>query len=112
MPTRIFTVGKVVAVNFVHLPLQGKVTFIDIADEENTELLYRYYYPSSKFRKFAGTLAIGTYVVAEGIVSHHKIQSPHNDLHSTLMVVGKVLRVLRRPPHSQVTAEPNENAPP
>lgn len=97
MPTQIFTVGKVVAVTFVHLPLQGKVTFVDIADEENSELLYRYCYKSSKFRKFAQTLALETYVVAEGEVSHHKMQNPRNEVRSTLMVAGKVLRILQRP---------------
>mgnify|MGYP000041117515 FL=1 len=111
LPTRIFTVGKVVAVNFVHVPLQGKVTFVDIADDENTELLYRYYYPSPKFRKFAETLAIGTYVVTEGIISHHKIQIPRDESRSTLMVAGKVLRVLQRPAFPQAIVEPNEDAP-
>lgn len=112
MPTRIFTVGKVVAVNIIHVPLQGKVTFVDIADDENTELLYRYFYPSPKFRKFAETLAIGTYVVAEGVVSHHKLQTPRNESRSILMVAGKVLRVLQRPPFAQAIVVPNENAPP
>ncbi len=94
MPTRIFTVGKVVAVNFVHLPLQGKVTFVDIADDENTELLYRYCFRSSNFRKFAEKLGAETVVVAEGEITHHKIIQPQNTMRATLLVAGKVLRVL------------------
>lgn len=97
MPTRIFTIGKVAAVTFVHLPLQGKVTFVDIADDANTELVYRYWFMSPKFRKFAQTLAPETLVVAEGEVSHHKILQPAHDARSTLLVAGKVLRILRRP---------------
>ncbi len=94
MPTRIFTVGKVVAINIVHLPLQGKVTFVDIADDDNTELLYRYCFKSSKFRKFAEQLIAETVVVAEGEITHHKIMQPQNDARATLMVAGKVLRIL------------------
>lgn len=86
-----------VAVHFAQVPVQGKLTFIDIADDENTELLYRYCYSSTKFRKFAETLLVDTYIVAEGEISHHKIQNARNDTHSTLMVVGKVFRVLQRP---------------
>lgn len=97
MPTQILTIGKVVAVHFVQVPLQGKLTFVDIADDENAELLYRYCYSSAKFRKFAETLLVDTYVVAEGEISHHKVQNARNDTHSTLMVVGKVFRVLQRP---------------
>jgi hypothetical protein len=97
MPTQIFTVGKVVAVTFVHLPMQGKVTFVDISDDENTELLYRYCYTSSKFRKFAQALEPETFVVAEGEVTHHKVLHPPNGARSTLLVAGKVLRILQRP---------------
>ncbi len=105
MPTQIFTVGKVVAVTFVHLPVQGKVTFIDISDEENTELLYRYCYTSSKFRKFAQALEPETFVVAEGEVTHHKVLHPPNGARSTLLVAGKVLRVLQRPVVSTASNE-------
>ncbi len=105
MPTQIFTIGKVVAVNCVHLPLQGNVTFIDIADEENAELLYRYCYSSTKFRKFAETLVVDTYVVAEGEISHHGLQNGHNKPRSTLLVAGKVLRVLLRPTSSPTPSE-------
>lgn len=97
MPTQIFTVGRVVAVNFVHLPLQGKVTFVDIADEDNAELLYRYCYTSSNFRRFASSLLPETLVVAEGDVKHHKILQPRNADRSTLLVAGKVLRILQAP---------------
>lgn len=112
MPTQILTIGKVVAVTFIHLPMQGKVTFVDIADEANTELLFRYFYPSPKFRKFAATLALDTYVVAEGELSHHKIQTARNESRSTLMVAGKLLRVLQRPIISKDFAQANENTPP
>lgn len=111
MPTQILTIGKVTAVTFLHLPMQGKVTFVDILDIENPELLFRYVYASPKFRKFAETLALGTFVVAEGDISHHKIQTPRNDTRSILMVAGKVLRVLHRSPISEVPTKPNENAP-
>lgn len=107
MPTRIFTVGSVVAVTFVHLPMQGKVTFVDIVDEENAELLYRYCFTSSKFRKFAQALAPETLVVAEGEVTDHKVlQSPKGE-RSTLMVAGKVLRILQRPesPNTDIRTE-------
>lgn len=97
MPTQIFTVGRVVAVNFVHVPLQGKVTFVDIADEDNAELLYRYCYTSSNFRKFAASLLPETLVVAEGDVKHHKIMQPRIADRSTLLIAGKVLRILQAP---------------
>ncbi len=106
MPTQIFTIGKVVAVNCVHVPLQGKVTFVDIADEENIELLYRFCYSSAKFRKFAETLVVDTYVVAEGEISLHGLQNGHNKQRSTLFVAGKVLRVLQRPASSPSPDEP------
>ena len=101
MPTQILTIGKVVAVTFVQLPLQGKLTFVDIADEENTELLYRYCYASNKFRRFAETLATDTLVIAEGDISHHKILGSASNARSTLMVAGKLLRVLQRPPKNE-----------
>ncbi len=94
MPTRILTVGKVVAVNIVHLPLQGKVTFVDIADDDNTELLYRYCFKSSNFRKFAEQLIAETVVVAEGEITHHGIMQPQQSARMTLLVAGKVLRIL------------------
>ncbi len=97
MPTQILTIGQVVAVTILRLPELGQVTFVDIADQENTELLYRYCYTSSKFRKFAETLAVNTYVVAEGDITHHKILNTKNAPRSTLMIAGKLLRVLQRP---------------
>lgn len=97
LPTQILTIGKVVAVTFLHLPLQGKITFVDIADEENAELLYRFCYHSNKFRKFAETLLVDTYVVAEGEISPHNVLKPLNEYRSILLIAGKVFRVLQRP---------------
>jgi len=111
VPTQILTIGKVVAVTFLHLPAMGKVTFVDIADEENTELLFRYFYPSPKFQKFAKTLEVDTYVAAEGDISHHTFQSQRDQTKSTLMVAGRVLRVLQRPNILKDSAMVNENAP-
>lgn len=97
MPTQIFTVGKLVAVNVVPVPLQGKITFVDIADEENAELLYRYCFKSSNFRKFAQQLVLGTMVVAEGEMEHPQVLQSRNGAPSTLLIVGKVLRILQEP---------------
>lgn len=97
VPTQIFTVGKLVAVNVVPVPLQGKITFVDIADEENAELLYRYCFKSSNFRKFAQQLVLGTMVVAEGEMEHPQVLQSRNGAPSTLLIVGKVLRILQEP---------------
>ena len=105
MPSKIFTVGQIVDVATVHIPHQGKVTFVDIEDDENKSLLYRYRYHAKKFHQYAKHVERGTLVVAEGTVAKDTLLKPPDTQRSAILVDGQSFRVLQRRPVTEISLD-------
>lgn len=97
VPSKIFTVGQVVDVATVHVPHQGKVTFVDIVDDENQAVRYRYRYRAAKFHKYSKRVERGTLVVVEGTIATDRLLKPPDAQCSTILVDGETFRILQRP---------------
>ena len=97
VPSKLFTVGQVVDVATVHVPHQGKVTFVDIVDDENKAVRYRYRYRATKFHKYAKHVERGTLVVVEGTIATDTLLKPPDAQCSTILVDGETFRILQRP---------------
>ncbi len=96
MPSKIFTVGQIVDIATVHVPHQGKITFVDIVEDENKHVLYRYRYQAAKFHKYAQHIERGTLVVVEGTVAQDMLLKPPATQRSIILVDGESFRVLQR----------------
>lgn len=105
MPSKIFTVGQILDVATVHVPHQGKVTFVDIVDDDNKALLYRYRYRSAKFHKYAKRVERGTLVVVEGTVATDTLLKPPDAQRSTILVDGESFRILQHPPTKAISLD-------
>lgn len=97
MPSKIFTIGQITDIATVHVPHQGKVTFVDIVDDENKDVLYRYRYHAAKFHKYAKCIERGTLVVVEGTVAKDTLLKPPDTERSTILVDGESFRILQLP---------------
>ncbi len=105
MPTKIFTVGHIVDIATVHVPHQGKTTFVDIVEDENKHVLYRYRYHATKFHKYAQRVERGTLVVVEGTVAKDTLLKPPDTQRSTILVDGESFRVLQRLPSQEISLD-------
>lgn len=97
VPSKIFTIGQITDIATVHVPHQGKVTFVDIVDDENKDVLYRYRYHAAKFHKYAKCIERGTLVVVEGTVAKDTLLKPPDTERSTILVDGESFRILQLP---------------
>lgn len=105
MPSKIFTVGQIVEIATVHVPHQGKITFVDIIEDENKHVLYRYRYQATKFHKYVQRVERGTVVVVEGTVAKDALLKPPTTHRSIILVDGESFRVLQRPATQEISLD-------
>lgn len=105
VPSKIFTIGQITDIATVHVPHQGKVTFVDIVDDDNKDVLYRYRYHAAKFHKYAKCIERGTLVVVEGTVAKDTLLKPPDTERSTILVDGESFRILQHPATKSISLD-------